>query len=74
MGLLIIIISFMGVVWFWYKMKRKEDIGTNKSGGSGGGVVPKGNLGWPFIGETLPFIASGYSSQPVSFMDKRKLL
>ncbi|PPD81984.1 hypothetical protein GOBAR_DD21067 [Gossypium barbadense] len=36
--------------------------------------VPKGNLGWPFIGETLHFIASGYSSQPVSFMDKRKLL
>ncbi|KAK8304739.1 hypothetical protein V6Z12_D03G013000 [Gossypium hirsutum] len=80
MGLLIIIISLMGVVWFWYKMKkmmRKEDRGTNKSGGSGGGgggVVPKGNLGWPFIGETLHFIASGYSSQPVSFMDKRKLL
>ncbi|KAA3457528.1 3-epi-6-deoxocathasterone 23-monooxygenase-like [Gossypium australe] len=80
MGLLIIIFSLMGVVWFWYKMKkmmRKEDIGTNKSGGSGGGgggVVPKGNLGWPFIGETLHFIASGYSSQPVSFMDKRKLL
>ncbi|XP_017613282.1 3-epi-6-deoxocathasterone 23-monooxygenase CYP90C1 isoform X2 [Gossypium arboreum] len=80
MGLLIIIISLMGVVWFWYKMKKmmkKEDIGINKSGGSGGGgggVVPKGNLGWPFIGETLHFIASGYSSKPVSFMDKRKLL
>ncbi|XP_050226348.1 3-epi-6-deoxocathasterone 23-monooxygenase CYP90C1 isoform X2 [Mercurialis annua] len=36
--------------------------------------VPKGNLGWPFLGETLAFISSGYTSQPVSFMDKRKSL
>lgn len=36
--------------------------------------IPRGSSGWPFIGETLDFIASGYSSRPVSFMDKRKSL
>ncbi|CAH8344380.1 unnamed protein product [Eruca vesicaria subsp. sativa] len=38
------------------------------------GMIPKGSLGWPVIGETLNFIACGYSSRPVSFMDKRKSL
>ncbi|RAL52542.1 hypothetical protein DM860_017236 [Cuscuta australis] len=38
------------------------------------GMVPRGSSGWPLIGETLEFIASGYSSRPVSFMDKRKSL
>ncbi|KAF3596203.1 hypothetical protein DY000_02027995 [Brassica cretica] len=37
-------------------------------------MIPKGSLGWPVIGETLAFIACGYSSRPVSFMDKRKSL
>ncbi|GKV41548.1 hypothetical protein SLEP1_g49061 [Rubroshorea leprosula] len=54
----------MGLFWYKKKMDRME----NKKG------VPKGNLGWPLIGETLDFIASGYSSRPVSFMDKRKFL
>lgn len=36
--------------------------------------IPRGSTGWPFIGETLDFIACGYSSTPVSFMDKRKAL
>ncbi|XP_023518560.1 3-epi-6-deoxocathasterone 23-monooxygenase [Cucurbita pepo subsp. pepo] len=36
--------------------------------------IPKGSLGWPFLGETLAFIASGYSSRPVTFMNKRKSL
>ncbi|KAH9618103.1 hypothetical protein KSS87_010117 [Heliosperma pusillum] len=36
--------------------------------------VPRGNRGWPFIGETLEFIASSYTSKPVSFMHKRKSL
>ncbi|GKU99237.1 hypothetical protein SLEP1_g12110 [Rubroshorea leprosula] len=49
--------------FFWYKKKIEK-----KS------RVPKGSLGWPLIGESLDFIAAGYSSQPVSFMDKRKLL
>ncbi|KAK7406764.1 hypothetical protein VNO78_08395 [Psophocarpus tetragonolobus] len=36
--------------------------------------VPKGNSGWPLIGETLDFIASCYTSTPVSFLEKRKSL
>ncbi|CAK9320708.1 unnamed protein product [Citrullus colocynthis] len=57
---------FVSVIlgWFWLK---KKHIG-NKDG------IPKGNLGWPFFGETLQFISSGYSSCPVTFMDKRKSL
>lgn len=62
----------MGVItiisgWFWYR-KKKQTMEKNSGG------VPKGNLGWPFIGETLDFIACGYTSRPVSFMDKRKSL
>jgi 3-epi-6-deoxocathasterone 23-monooxygenase len=38
------------------------------------GVLPKGSFGWPLIGETLDFIAAGYTSQPVSFMEKRRSL
>ncbi|TXG59734.1 hypothetical protein EZV62_014307 [Acer yangbiense] len=53
-----------GWIWCWKMKKKMED----KNG------VPKGNLGWPFIGETLDFIASGYTSRPVTFMDKRKSL
>ncbi|KAM3245935.1 cytochrome 90D2 [Capsicum annuum] len=34
--------------------------------------LPLGNLGWPFIGETLEFISCGYSHSPESFMDKRR--
>ncbi|KAL1569508.1 cytochrome P450 [Salvia divinorum] len=37
-------------------------------------VIPRGSWGWPLIGETLEFIASGYTSTPVSFMEKRKSL
>lgn len=36
--------------------------------------VPKGSSGWPFIGETLDFIASSYTSKPVTFMQKRKAM
>lgn len=35
---------------------------------------PRGNSGWPLIGETIEFIASGYTSRPVTFMEKRKSL
>nr|WAW38272.1 CYP90C42 [Plumbago zeylanica] len=65
------------------KLKKIED-GNNKrvgddddlsSGGSRRRIrveIPKGSVGWPLIGETLDFIACGYSSRPVSFMEKRK--
>ncbi|XP_071717371.1 3-epi-6-deoxocathasterone 23-monooxygenase CYP90D1-like [Rutidosis leptorrhynchoides] len=33
-----------------------------------------GSMGWPFIGETLDFIACGYTDHPESFMEKRRLL
>ncbi|KAE8707111.1 3-epi-6-deoxocathasterone 23-monooxygenase [Hibiscus syriacus] len=72
MGLLMMMMM-MGISLrlLWYnkmRMKMRENIEKNNCG------VPKGNLGWPLIGETLDFIASGYTSRPVSFMDKRKLL
>ncbi|KAF5738141.1 hypothetical protein HS088_TW13G01036 [Tripterygium wilfordii] len=57
--------------WFWYKNKKMKAVEIEKRSG---GVIPKGSLGWPLIGETLEFIACGYTSKPVSFMDKRKLL
>ncbi|XVF15836.1 hypothetical protein REPUB_Repub09cG0190600 [Reevesia pubescens] len=66
-GLCLLIVGIF-VGWFWYKNNKDENKKMKKSG------VPKGNLGWPFIGETLDFIASGYTSRPVSFMDKRKFL
>ncbi|XP_021714603.1 3-epi-6-deoxocathasterone 23-monooxygenase-like [Chenopodium quinoa] len=47
------------------KYKNMEDIKSR---------VPDGCSGWPFIGETLEFIASSYTSKPVSFMLKRKSL
>ncbi|KAG8373236.1 hypothetical protein BUALT_Bualt11G0002700 [Buddleja alternifolia] len=37
-------------------------------------VIPRGRWGWPLIGETLEFIASAYTSKPVTFMDTRKSL
>ncbi|XP_074295168.1 3-epi-6-deoxocathasterone 23-monooxygenase CYP90C1-like [Silene latifolia] len=47
---------------------------NNMSSSSSHCRVPKGSRGWPFIGETLEFIASSYTSKPVSFMHKRKSL
>uniref|UniRef100_A0A0A0KH50 22alpha-hydroxysteroid 23-monooxygenase n=1 Tax=Cucumis sativus TaxID=3659 RepID=A0A0A0KH50_CUCSA len=59
---------FVCVILGWFLLKKKKKIVENKDG------IPKGNLGWPFFGETLQFISSGYSSRPVTFMDKRKSL
>ncbi|KAK6914764.1 Cytochrome P450 [Dillenia turbinata] len=39
---------------------------------SSSSLIPLGTLGWPFIGETLEFIACAYSDRPESFMDKRR--
>jgi len=48
--------------------------GKNDEKKAGKGKVPKGNSGWPLLGETLDFIASGYASSPVTFLEKRKSL
>ncbi|KAL3525339.1 hypothetical protein ACH5RR_013711 [Cinchona calisaya] len=46
-------------------MKKNKEEKQRKNG------IPRGSSGWPFLGETLDFIACGYSSRPVSFMEKR---
>ncbi|KAM1062756.1 hypothetical protein ACFX1T_026995 [Malus domestica] len=53
---------------YWFQDQNKKERENQK------GQVPKGKLGWPFIGETLDFIACGYTSRPVSFMEKRRSL
>ncbi|KAI3461947.1 hypothetical protein Pfo_018610 [Paulownia fortunei] len=54
-------------------MKRvKEEERVDRNGG--GFVLPRGSRGWPLIGETLEFIASAYTSKPLTFMEKRKSL
>ncbi|XP_044469654.1 3-epi-6-deoxocathasterone 23-monooxygenase CYP90C1-like [Mangifera indica] len=64
-----VLMGFIVIIgWLlWCRRKQKNKMKRNSG-------VPKGNLGWPFIGETLAFISCGYTSQPVSFMDKRKSL
>ncbi|XP_024975123.1 3-epi-6-deoxocathasterone 23-monooxygenase [Cynara cardunculus var. scolymus] len=58
--------------WFVYTRIRK----TGKDDTDDGRRLqpPRGNSGWPLIGETVEFIASGYTSRPVTFMEKRKSL
>lgn len=69
--LMVIVVSVFGLYKVW-KMKRDErEDGDEREEGY---VIPRGSWGWPFIGETLEFIASGYTSKPVSFMEKRKSL
>ncbi|XP_038881879.1 3-epi-6-deoxocathasterone 23-monooxygenase CYP90C1 [Benincasa hispida] len=67
LGFWVWFVSVVILGWFWLKRKKKNHIGNNDG-------IPRGNLGWPFFGETLQFISSGYSSRPVTFMDKRKSL
>ncbi|XP_058085868.1 3-epi-6-deoxocathasterone 23-monooxygenase CYP90C1 isoform X5 [Magnolia sinica] len=59
----------VGFGWCWLCWWRKK----NEMNGERSGI-PNGSMGWPFIGETLDFIASGHTSRPVSFMDKRRSL
>ncbi|XP_028807242.1 3-epi-6-deoxocathasterone 23-monooxygenase CYP90C1 [Neltuma alba] len=37
-------------------------------------MSPPGTSGWPLLGETLHFLASAYTSGPLSFMDRRSSL
>ncbi|XP_059623552.1 3-epi-6-deoxocathasterone 23-monooxygenase CYP90C1 [Cornus florida] len=65
----VLVMSSSSCGWCLYKVIKWIVEGKEKKIG-----VPRGSSGWPFIGETLHFIASGYSSRPVTFMDKRKNL
>ncbi|MQM09489.1 hypothetical protein Taro_042361, partial [Colocasia esculenta] len=54
---------------------RRRGVGRSGGGGAeGAGKIPRGSMGWPLIGETLEFVACGYTSRPVSFMEKRRNL
>ncbi|XP_047147435.1 3-epi-6-deoxocathasterone 23-monooxygenase CYP90C1-like [Vigna umbellata] len=72
--------TLMGIVltWccYWFLCVKKEngDRVKQKKKKKKKGKVPRGNKGWPLLGETLEFIACGYTSNPVSFMEKRKSL
>ncbi|KAL3377956.1 hypothetical protein AABB24_004065 [Solanum stoloniferum] len=59
----------VAVLWLIYKMRKKQNEEKERASG-----VPRGSSGWPLLGETLDFIASGYTSRPVTFMEKRKSL
>ncbi|XP_078435434.1 cytochrome P450 superfamily protein isoform X2 [Wolffia australiana] len=57
-----------GAAWWWWRWRKgreKEEERREKK-------IPKGSKGWPLIGETLDFIACGFSSRPVRFMDRRR--
>lgn len=60
--------------WYWFVCVKKENSNRVKQKKKKKGKVPRGNKGWPLLGETLEFIACGYTSNPVSFMEKRKSL
>ncbi|KAL6274023.1 hypothetical protein ACE6H2_024715 [Prunus campanulata] len=69
-GCWVLVGIFVGsLCWVSKEMKKKKESQNHK-----GAKVPKGKLGWPLIGETLDFIACGYTSRPVSFMEKRRSL
>ncbi|KAL6963543.1 cytochrome P450 [Sarracenia purpurea var. burkii] len=57
---------------FYYKVMEKEE--KDKDRQETRSALPRGSSGWPFVGETLDFIASAYTTRPVSFMEKRKCL
>ncbi|XP_047165573.1 3-epi-6-deoxocathasterone 23-monooxygenase CYP90C1-like [Vigna umbellata] len=63
------VVMGMLLMSWWILLYGKNDEKT-----MGKGKVPKGNSGWPLLGETLDFIASGYTSSPVTFLEKRKSL
>ncbi|CAK7334449.1 unnamed protein product [Dovyalis caffra] len=69
-GFWVLVGIFVGLCWYGKEKRKKNNTKMEKKSG----VLPKGSFGWPLIGETLDFIAAGYTSQPVSFMEKRKSL
>lgn len=62
----------MGIIALWLGFwNNKKEMTKRKEARL---RIPKGNLGWPLLGETIDFIACGYTSRPVSFMEKRRSL
>lgn len=66
--------SWRKMIVYKNQLKQKEKGETITCTASTSSKIPRGTSGWPLIGETLEFIASGYSSRPVTFMEKRKSL
>lgn len=64
-----VVMGMLVMSWWILLYGKKNDEKT-----VGKGKIPKGNSGWPLLGETLDFIASGYTSNPVTFLEKRKSL
>ncbi|KAJ0252263.1 3-epi-6-deoxocathasterone 23-monooxygenase CYP90C1 [Hirschfeldia incana] len=76
-GFLVLTAGVLLRSWLWFRLtnsKTRDEDKQEESEKKKKGMIPKGSLGWPVIGETLTFVACGYSSRPVSFMDKRKSL
>ncbi|KAJ6427565.1 hypothetical protein OIU84_023037 [Salix udensis] len=57
--------------WFSWRSSRMMT-SSSSSSSSYETPLPLGNLGWPFIGETIDFVSCAYSDRPESFMDKRR--
>uniref|UniRef100_A0A6N2MB33 Uncharacterized protein n=1 Tax=Salix viminalis TaxID=40686 RepID=A0A6N2MB33_SALVM len=58
--------------WFSWRSSRMMTSSSSSSSSSYETPLPLGNLGWPFIGETIDFVSCAYSDRPESFMDKRR--
>lgn len=67
-----VLTGFLAVGFWYFLFKLLQQKKKMKKTGSFG-VIPKGGSVWPFIGETLDFIACAYTS-PVRFMETRKSL
>ncbi|XP_052195029.1 3-epi-6-deoxocathasterone 23-monooxygenase CYP90C1 [Diospyros lotus] len=80
LGWWILVILFFGWSLYFKAMIKKKKLEKEEMMSSGGeqikaaAAIPRGRSGWPFIGETLDFIACGFTSRPATFMDKRKSL
>lgn len=71
-GVLVVILSPFLFFYVFKLLKNRGEDEREQKENEKAFVLPRGNRGWPLIGETLDFIASGYSAKPVSFMEKRK--
>ncbi|XP_068668974.1 3-epi-6-deoxocathasterone 23-monooxygenase CYP90C1-like [Aristolochia californica] len=61
--ILLVLSGFLSFLLFWFWRRQSERKQT-----------PEGCLGWPLIGETIEFVACARSSNPLSFMQKRRAL